>query len=490
MSQSKFCFVISALLVIAVLSGCSSNPVSGAPQLVLMSEKKEIELGKQLHPRTMAEFGVYAAADLQAYVNEIGQNLASKSERSHLDWHFFVLDDDLVNAFALPGGYIYVTRGLLAHLNSEAELAAVLGHEIGHVTARHAVERDRDSKLLGGLATAASIATRTQAAGQATGLVGSAVISGYGRAQELQADQLGAKYIALAGYPTEATYSAVEILKRREQFEIERARIEGRKARTPHGIFATHPDNDKRFAEAVKAAEKFAVNSDTSDRAQDYMDRINGLSWGSKKTPGVFRNNYFYHTPLGIKMKFPENWRVGGQRNEIQAVSAENNAIMQVFVVNPGRKLTLEQIVERKLGVSNLKEAKKITIAGLPAYIGIGDRYVSPYGARPVRAAAILDRRRSRAYIFAGTGNRDLSRVANDSDFITTIFSFDRMKGNERDLGRPPTLKVITAEEDTTISKLAEQSAIPSFAEQHIRLLNGLYPRGEPEPGQLIKTVD
>ncbi|MDX1570224.1 MAG: M48 family metalloprotease [Xanthomonadales bacterium] len=485
--RATVALILPALLL---MSGCATNPASGSAQVVLMSEEKEVELGKKLHPKVLAEFGIYPDPDLQSYVDRIGQELAKLSERPELDWHFTVLDDDVVNAFAMPGGYIYITRGILAHLNSEAELAAVLGHEIGHVTARHAIERDRNQKLLSALSAATSIASGTTMAGQATSLVGTAAISGFGRAQELEADRLGARYMASAGYPTDAVYTSVEILKRREQFEIERARAEGRKPRTPHGIFATHPDNDQRFEEAIEAASAYQSNPDATHRREEYLNRINGLRWGPKSVPGVVRNNYFYHSQFGIKMKFPEDWRVEGEAGQLAAVSPENDAAIQIFVVIPGRTMTPLDVIRRKLGLQNVKDAKETTIAGLPAVVATGDRYTGPFGPRPVRAAAIVDQRRRRAYVFAGTGRHDLSRLARDGDFIATIFTFDRMQPSEMDLGRPPVLKVVRAEDDTTMQQLAENSAVPVFAEQQIRLINGLYPRGEPEPGELIKTVD
>lgn len=491
MNQGIFRSSGLALIVLAALiTGCASNPATESPDLVLMSEKSEIELGKKLHPKVIADFGVYPDPQLQEYVNDIGQRLAAVSERAHLDWYFTVLDDETVNAFAMPGGYVYITRGILAHLNSEAELAAVLGHEIGHITARHQVKRDTSNKLLGAAALLSTLATGSSIAGQGTSLVGGALVSGFGRAQELEADELGARYIAKTGYPTDAVFTSVEILKRREQFEIERARAEDRQPRNPHGIFATHPDNDKRFEEAVMAAEEYQVDPNADHHRERYLNRIDGLRWGPEKVPGVVRNNRFYHSQFGIKMKFPENWRVEGETGRISAISPENDAILQLFVVVPGRTMTPEDVIARKLGLTNMRDGREVTIGGLPAYVATGDRYVSPFGPRPVRAAAILDQRRRKAYVFAGTGRHDLSRIARDGDFIGAIFSFDRMQREEMDLGRPPRLKIVRSEADTTMQSLAVSSAVPVFAEQHIRLINGLYPRGEPEAGELIKTVD
>lgn len=478
------------LLLLVVLASCARNPVDGSPDLVLMSEKQEIELGRVLHPRILQETQPYANAELQAYVNDLGQRLAAVSERENLTYTFTVLDDTMVNAFALPGGYIYITRGMLMHLNSEAELAAVLAHEIGHVTGRHSVKRDASNKLLSGLGAAASIASGTSLANSATNAIGGAVISGYGRSQELEADEFGARYMALAGYSPEAMLGTIDLLKKRELFEIERARIEKREANVPHGLYQTHPDNDKRFEEAVLAARGLVPEAPIGDQAERYLNQINGLLWGETGAPGTMRRDYFYNGKYNIKLKFPDNWRLDGKSSQVVAFSPDKDAAMQVFVLQPGRTMTPEQALMRKFGINKFREGREITVSGMRAFIGITDRYESPFGPRPARMAAIFDERIRRGYLFVGTGRNDLSKLAADQEFIATIFSFDKIKADEQSLANPPRLKVVTAEADTSIEMLARQSALPEYQHQLIRLMNGLYPDLEPTPGQLIKTVD
>jgi predicted Zn-dependent protease len=457
-----------------------------------LSEKKELELGKQLHAQVIASSGIYPDPSLQQYVNDIGQKLAAVADRNHLEFHFFVLDDDVVNAMALPGGYIYVTRGLIAHLNSEAQLAAVIGHEIGHVDGKHASERDRSQKFSKLLTTLTAVGTGSMVASQGADMLGTAAVSGYGRGQELEADALGAKFLAKTGYPTHAVVEGVEILKRREQFEIERARVEDREPKLGKGLFATHPDNDKRFEEAVESANEYITDAGSYDEnTEEFLDRLNGLSWGPKRAAGVIRNNWFYNSSFGIKMKFPDGWRVDGKPGTLQAISPENDAVLQVFGVVPGRTMTLVQALQRKLGVGEIREYTELTISGMEAILVVGERWgQSPFGPRPVRAAVVKDNRKRQAFIFAGTGRHDLSKIASDEDFISTIFSFDHMKQTEMQLGLPPTIKVVRAEEGTTFAELAKISSVPAYAEQQLRLINGMYPRGEPVPGQLIKVID
>ncbi len=461
------------------------------PAQALMSLEKEAELGMELHLRMMAQVTTYPDPDLQAYVNEIGQKVAKNSDNPDITYTFTVLDDELVNAFALPGGYIYITRGMLAHLNSEAQLAAVLGHEIGHVTARHSLKRQSQQKLWGALAALGSIATRSNLTGEAAGIVGDVMVTGYGRDQELEADQLGAKFMAKTGYSTSAVTDTVDLLKKREQFEYERARVEKREPRVPHGTNRTHPDNNERFAEALVAAQKYRPAEVLSDDEQRFLDMIDGLAFGPSKTPGTVRRNYFYNAKYRIKMKFPENWRVGGASSQIQALSEVNDAALQIDVVVPGRKMTARDVIMKKYRVEKLIDGKDITVAGMKAHIATINRYSGgPFGNRPARVAAILDNRFRRAYVFIGTGKRDLSKIANDPDFIATIFSFDRMDPTDISLAEAPKVKIVRAEPGTTYEDLASKSAISSYPEQNLRLLNGAYPRGEPASGEMIKTVD
>src|SRR3972149_4360146 len=190
--------LVLLLLLAPLFSGCAVNPVTGQQDIVLLSEEQELALGRKTHQQVLQQYGVYDDQELQAYVKNTGEKLAAQSHRRDLVYRFTVVDSKEVNAFALPGGYIYITRGLLAYLNSEAELAAVLGHEIGHVTARHAVRQYTAAQLanIGATLGAVFIPGMNAAGNQLVQLFGTALLRGYGREHELEADQLGAEYLA------------------------------------------------------------------------------------------------------------------------------------------------------------------------------------------------------------------------------------------------------------------------------------------------------
>ncbi len=270
---------VGSLIVLAItLAGCSANPVTGKKDFTLISKDEETAMGAQGHRDILKTMKRYNNASLQAYVNGIGQALARKSHRSGIRYTFTVLDDPSVNAFALPGGYIYITTGLMAYLNSEGELAGVLGHEIGHVTARHGVKQQSASIAS---AILLDILAKKTSAGNARSLnqFGTALIRGYGRDHELQADQLGAEYLARVGYQPQSMIDVVRVLKAQEEFDKLQARQEGRKPRAYHGVFSTHPSNDKRLQQVIGAAKRFKSAGTRSTNHDGYLKHINGMKY-------------------------------------------------------------------------------------------------------------------------------------------------------------------------------------------------------------------
>ncbi|MFP5345218.1 MAG: M48 family metalloprotease, partial [Gammaproteobacteria bacterium] len=297
--------VLLAALAAMLPGACAVNPVTGQSDFVLMSEEQEIKIGRDAAPQIIKEFGQYEGQALQDYVQRVGEKLAANSHRANLVYRFTVLDTADVNAFALPGGYIYITRGLLAYLDSEAELAAVLGHEIGHVTARHSVRQQSAAQAADLGYTLGSILLpelRNQAAQQAFSVVGGALLSGYGREHELEADRLGAEYLARSGYDPQAIIKVIGVLKDQESFERQLAREEGREARVYHGLFATHPDNDTRLQQVVASAEQFRGGQTTEVRRDDYLRALDGLTFGDSEKEGVRRGSAFYHADLGFAL--------------------------------------------------------------------------------------------------------------------------------------------------------------------------------------------
>ena len=277
MIKQSFSVFIMTLFLAVSISGCSSNPVTGKKDFTLISEQQELAMGASAHREVLQQSKKYNNPALQAYVNSIGQSLARHSHRSNIKYTFTVLDDPMVNAFALPGGYIYITTGLMAYLNSEGELAGVLGHEIGHVTARHGVQQqsaDIASAILVDI-----LSKKTKVNNRSLQQFSTAIIRGYGREHELQADKLGAEYLARAGYSPKHMIDVITVLKAQEEFDKFQARQEGRRPASYHGVFSTHPSNDQRLKEVIGAAQTIKTAGTRPANHDGYLQRINGLKF-------------------------------------------------------------------------------------------------------------------------------------------------------------------------------------------------------------------
>ena len=306
---------ISLLLIAA----CTMNPATGQRQLTLMSQAQEIQMGQQTHPEVLAAFGAYDDPELQSYIQELGSKIAATSERPELDWTFTVLDDPVVNAMALPGGFIYVNRGILADFNSEAELVSVLGHEIGHVTARHSVEAMSRAQLaqLGlGVAAVASEEFR-QYAGLASQGLGILFLK-FGRDDENQSDALGLRYMTRAGYDPYQMPKVFSTLDRVTRAQGMRGNPEW---------MSTHPDPGNRVQniDARIAQLPPELRQGTVGR-ESYMARIEGLVYGDDVRQGYTIGQTYYHPVLAFKVEFPDHWQIINQRQAVGALSPQRDA--------------------------------------------------------------------------------------------------------------------------------------------------------------------
>jgi predicted Zn-dependent protease len=481
---------LCAVACVVALHGCATNPVTGSPDLVFQSEAGEVKRSKEVHPMLLQQFGgVYDDAQLQAYVNEVGQRAAKASHRPELTYTFTVLDSEEINAFTTGGGYVYITRGIMNYLNSEAELAAVLGHEIGHVTARHPVRQQSKSTLAGIGAAAVGIFTGSADLAGLANYAGAALVSGYGRDQELEADRLGAEYLVKTGHKPEHMIDVVRLLKNQELFEIQRAREEKRKPHVYHGLFASHPDNDQRLREVVKAAGKLDVAVDDREAGRErYLKVIEGLPVGTSRAQGVLKGNRFYHSNLGMTIVFPSGWHVENRSDRLIAVSPNKDSVIQMQTQAPPPNTGPREYMSRMLAQSGAGQAEPIEVNGLQGYTTIVRSAKTDFGVVPARYAVIYYN--NLAYVFAGASKASSGAPSADPLFMSTIKTFRRMKQTEFAQAEPYKIKTIRATENTRIADLAKSSPLPKYAAEQLRLLNDLYPDKEPQPGQLLKVVE
>src|SRR5437868_1228484 len=382
---------LAAFSAALMVAGCASNPVTGRPDLVFSSEKAEIEKAKQVHPLMLQQFGgPYDDMQLQQYVNEVGQRTAKAGQRPQLQYVFTVLDSEDINAFTTGGGYVYITRGIMNYLNSEAELAAVLGHEIGHINARHPVKQQTQSTLSGIGAAAVGIFTGSGDLAGLANYAGAALIHGYGRDNELEADRLGAEYLQGTGLAPEHMIDVVRLLKNQEMFEVQRAREENRDPHIYHGVFSTHPDNDQRLREVVKAADKLQNTTDKIDPGRErYLKAIDGLPVGSSRAQGVLKGNRFYHANLGFTLAFPAGWVVENKADRLQAVAPKKDSVLQMQTQAPPPNMGPKELLSRLLMNQNAGQGEAIEVNGLQGYTAVVRTANTDFGVVPARYAVI-----------------------------------------------------------------------------------------------------
>ncbi len=318
--------LLPAVLLLAA-SACATNPVTGAREVVFMSPEREAALGEQEAAKVAAQIGLVDDPELTAYVDEIGQRLAQHSPRQDVRYRFYVADMAEPNAFALPGGWIYVSRGLLVLTNSEDELANVIGHEIGHVAARHAAQRETRALGVGVLSALGTIAAgalggqgMADAASQFGQLAGAGLIASYGRDQERQSDEVGQSLAAQAGYEPAAMASFLDTLRRESELRSGGPRMPS--------FLDSHPATAERVRDTAARAESLPPGPQARSTSRfAFLERINGIPIGADPAAGVFDGRRFLHPPLGIRIDFPPGWATQNGRSAVAAQSPGQDAL-------------------------------------------------------------------------------------------------------------------------------------------------------------------
>ena len=473
--------LISALILLCLLAACATNPVTGSRNFAL-SEDWELSAGKEYHQQILKQYSVYPDEELQRYLDDIGQRLAKTSHRPDLPFTFTLLDSPEVNAFALPGGYVYITRGIMAYMTEEAHLAGVIGHEIGHITALHGAQRAAHRQLAGIATIGAAILTGNADVAQLSQMLGGALMSGYGRNQELESDRLGAEYIAKNDYDVNDMIGVIGILKDQEQFAAAKAQREGRPVQAYHGLFSTHPKNDKRLREVIKAAEKFQNPNATKDDGGRFLRLTDGMSFGESEEQGITRGNKFYHKSLDLYVEFPQGWRIQNLPTMLNAISPDGSQLVRVQMDQIGKNQTIDNYLASKF--SRLQSTRYIDSSFGRAFSGLATVTDGQSGqSQNVLVSAI--KRGDQAFIVAGLGRNDLPNAA----LVSVTKKMRALKRSERPLAEGREIKLIRAKQGDTFAALARRSNLDDYAEDQLRLINGMYPSGEPRAGQMIKLI-
>jgi len=469
--------VMFLLVAGLALSACAINPATGNNQLMLVSEDQEIAMGRQADTAVVASIGLYPDATWQRYIQQLGARIAATSERPNLPWTFRVVDDPAVNAFALPGGFIYVTRGLLAHLTNEAELASVVGHEIGHVTARHTAAEMSKQQLIGLGLAAGSMASSQVAkyAGTANQALGILYLK-FSRDDESQADQLGLRYMRRASYDPRQMPEVFRMLERL-------GAAEGG-ARLPTWL-ETHPSPANRVA--AISAQIAALPQDfsgTSVNRDAYERLLDGLVFGNNPRQGYFAGNQFFHPDLRFRIAFPDGWALTNGAQAVIAVSPAKDAAIELSqAAEPSADAAARAFLAQQ-GITSGSSARLTLVGGLP---GVSAPFAAATESGTLRGTVLFVEYSGAVYRIVGYAP-EARWPSYQGAAERAEQSFQRLTDPVALNVQPQHMDIVTLVRATTIAQLARERTSPSPAAT-LALINQVELDTPFSAGRLVKWV-
>jgi predicted Zn-dependent protease len=443
--------LVPIILCSVLFSGCSVNPVTGQRQLNFYSEEDEIALGAEADQGIVAQYGILPDENLQHYVEDLGERMVPVSHRPELDFHFRVLDDPIVNAFALPGGYVYITRGILAYLDNEAALAGVMGHEVGHVTAQHGVTRMSNQSLLGlGLAVGGSLARDIPFVGDIANTGAQLLFLKYGRDDERQSDELGVEYANALGYDTLQMANFFQSLDR----------LSPDNGGLP-GWMSTHPDPGERWEtvrQLTTEAQRgrpgpFKVGRD------EYLDQIDGIVFGNDPREGYFSDEWFHHPGLRFRFPVPPGWHGRNTRASVGVFDPDQKAVFLLGSIDAASARSAAETWVANEGVQTLARSET-RVAGDPAW---HTRVSIDTGEGVLRVDSTFFEREGGVWVMHG-----YAAAADFPTYEATLLGIMDGFADETDsavLGiQPVRLKIVTADREMSFADFARSHPVPEGA--------------------------
>ena len=434
------------------LSGCSTNAATGERHLNLISESQEIAMGKEYDGEVQGSLGVYEDAELQRYIQNLGTRIAAKTERANLPWSFRVVDDPVVNAFALPGGYIYVTRGLMAYMNNETQLAGVVAHEIGHVTARHSVN-NMSSQMLAQLGLGLGMILAPEEMQKYGSLVTaglSILFLKFSRDDETQADNLAVRYMTRIDQDPRELIQVMNLLDR-----VSQASGGGR---IPEWL-STHPNPPTRVQDITSQIDTMKMKPTPAkiDPAA-YLERLGGLTFGENPREGYFKGNSFYHPDLKFCLDFPQGWKTANQKQAVVAQSESGDAALQLTLVNTKSADSASNGFFGQQGVT-AGPRHSLFINGLRSVSGTFSANTEQGALAGSAAFVEYD---GKVYQILGYSAQQ-SWSGYQSAVNSTALSFNRLTDKQALSAQPMKIKIVTLPEAMTLEQFVQRypSAVP-----------------------------
>jgi predicted Zn-dependent protease len=461
----------------AGLTGCATNPVTGKTEFMLMSERKEIAMGQEAHGQIQAQYGVYANDDIQQWFSGHGTDMAKISHRKKLPWTFTVLDSPVINAFAVPGGYVYVTRGILSYFNDEAQMAGVLGHELGHVTARHTAARYSKSQVASiGLALGSIFSEEFAQWADLASLGTQLLFLKFSRDNERQADTLGVEYSSEVGY--DATHIS-------DFFQtLERLRPEGGSLPAWQ---STHPDPGDRVnatrSQALAYQKKNIDRTFIIERAS-YLERINGMVFGNDPRQGYEKDGVFVHPEMAFRFPVPTGWKVNNMPTEVR-MNPEDGAAMLIFTLAPG---TTPQEASSQFTQGNsvtVTESSDFAANGLTGLKTTGQMAGQEQTLDITSYYLTFD---DKVFAFHGlAGEGTMTSYAGTFDPVAR--GFGRLDNSALADVSPRRIEVRGVERRTTLERAFNSFNVPEDKIDDLAILNGRELLDVLEPGERVKLV-
>jgi predicted Zn-dependent protease len=458
---------------------CATNPVSGKRELMLLSETDEVELGRETDPQIIREYGIYDDPKLTAYLDALCQQLGKLSHRSQLNYHFKILDASVVNAFAVPGGYVYFSRGILAVLNSEAELAGVMGHEIGHIAARHSAKQYSRAQLAQmGLGVGAIFVDSTLLTGLAQVGVGMLFLR-FSRDNERQADDLGVEYSSKAGYDASEMGNFFETLERMNP---------GSDQSGLPGWFSTHPSPEDRVKAVRTKAKEWQQKLNLKDlkiNQERYLKEIDGLIFGEDPRQGYVAENTFYHPSLHFQFPVPDKWELKNRPSQVQMVSDGQEALILFFVTTGTSSREAAGTFMTKTGATLIK-SDTVHVNGFSSQRMISD--ISSQNGIYRLMSYFIEKGRN-VFVFHGMTSSDRFQKYR-SLFEQTMSRFRELSDPKKVNVKPDRIRIRSAKTSDTLENEFRSFGVPNEKMKEMALLNGRDLKAMVPANTLLKVVE
>jgi len=484
MKKQLILICLSASLLIS--NSCAVNPVTGKKQIVLMSESQEIAMGAAADPEIVAQYGRYEDKILQDFITQKGNEMAAISHRPDLKYEFKIVDSEVLNAFAVPGGYVYFTRGIMAHFNNEAEFAGVLGHEIGHITARHSVSQQSKAilgqvGLIGSMILIPQVAEFAEPLSEGLGLL----FLKFGRDAERQSDELGVEYSSKIGYDAKEMAGFFNTLERQSS---------GSESAELPDFLSTHPNPGDRNIAVRKLSDEWKKKLNLLDpkvSRESYLKKIEGLIYGEDPKQGFLENDVFYHPVLKFQLNTPKGWNYQNKPQELEFAPKDGKAILMMTLI-PGK--SLEEAASNVVEKNNLQvlESNQITVNGLNALSILADVKVEQkkqqQQAPTVRTLSYLIQYNDNIYHILGASSvTDFNSYS--ENFLQTMKNFKELKDASKLNKQPERIRIKPVKQSGTLKQALNSYNMPEKKQEEISLLNGMLLTDKVLAGSLIKIL-